>query len=181
MLLVCLWWLSFGDELRVAEGFEEGDEGLFVFGAEEEAAAWVFGEVGVEGVGVLDAFAVVIEDLFEGGEATVVHVGGGEGDVAEAGGGEGAAVEGGFRREEVTEIFFIDGEAVVAELVVGEEGTAVAVEAVAAHAAEAGFALGHEELEAEFFEVGEFGFATMGAVEFGIEGGESEEEIFEGE
>lgn len=64
---------------------------------------------------------------------------------------------------------------------VGEEGTSVAVEAVAAHAAKAGFALGHEELEAEFFEVGEFGFATMGAVEFGIERGESEEEVFEGE
>ena len=165
----------------VGEGFEEGDEGLFVFGAEEEAAAGVFGEVGVEGVGVLDAFAVVVEDLFKGGEAAVVHVGGGEGDVAEAGGGEGAAVEGGFGVEEATEVFFIDGEAVVAELVVGEEGSTVAVEAVAAHAAEAGFALGHEELEADFFEVGEFGFATMGAVEFGIEGGESEEEVLEGE
>lgn len=64
---------------------------------------------------------------------------------------------------------------------VGEEGTSVAVEAVAAHATESGFALGHKELEAEFFEVGEFGFATMGAVEFGIERGESEEEVLEGE
>ena len=64
---------------------------------------------------------------------------------------------------------------------VGEQWAAVAVEAVTTEAAEAGFAFGHEELEAEFFEVGEFDFAAIGAVEFRIVGSEGEKKVFEGE
>lgn len=88
----------------------------------------MFGEIGVEGGIAVDAGAVVSDDVFEGGEAAVVHVGGGAGEVAEAWGGELAGVGGisGDGGEAGAGI----GEAVVVELVVGEERAAVAVEAI---------------------------------------------------
>lgn len=67
------------------------------------------------------------------------------------------------------------------EAMVGEEGAGVAVEAVRTTEAEAGVVFGHEELEALLLLFGEFGFAFGCAVEFGIQGGEGEEELFDGD
>ena len=57
-----------------------------------QAAVRMLGEIGVEGGGALDVLAVVVNNLIEGLETPVVHVGRGEFDVAQAGGGEPAAV-----------------------------------------------------------------------------------------
>lgn len=79
---------------EICEGEEEGDE-VALFGIGElEPLSGVFGEIGVEGGIAVDAGAVVSDDGFEGGEATVVHVGGGAGEVAEARGDELAGVGG---------------------------------------------------------------------------------------
>ena len=84
--VVCRWLVErrrgCGAELVVGEGFEEGDEGLFVGRRKMETAVGMLGEVGIEGCGALDVFAVMINDFFQSLEAAIVHVGGGECDVA---------------------------------------------------------------------------------------------------
>ncbi len=134
-----------------------------VFFFELKAGLGVFGEVGVEVFGALDGAAVVGDDFFEGLKATIVHVGAGEYEIPETWGGK------------------ISAEAVVVQLVVGEVGAAVAVEAIGSVLLAAGFVFGKEEFHAAFFGGSEFGFAGHGAVEFGIVASEGEEEIFEGE
>ena len=139
----------------------------------------VFGEIGVEGGIAVDAGAVVSDDGFEGGEAAVVHVGGGAGEVAEAWGGELAGVGGisGDGGEAGAGI----GEAVVVELVVGEERAAVAVEAIGSALSGARVGFGHEQFEPALFWWGESGAAEEGEVEFRVGGDEGEEVLFEGE
>ena len=139
----------------------------------------MFGEIGVEGGIAVDAGAVVSDDGFEGGEAAVVHVGGGAGEVAEAWGDELAGVGGisGDGGEAGSGI----GEAVVVELVVGEERATVAVEAVGSALSGARVGFGHEQFEAALFGWGEGGAAEEGEVEFRVGGDEGEEVLFEGE
>jgi len=72
----------------------------------------------------------VVEDLFEGLEAAVMHVGGGEGEVAEAWGGKLLAV--------------CVGEAGMVELEVGEEGSSMTMEAVGPVELSAGIVFGEE-------------------------------------
>ena len=48
-----------------------------------QSVVGVFGEVGVEGVGAVDAGVVVFDDRFKGRKATVMHVGRGQFDVAQ--------------------------------------------------------------------------------------------------
>lgn len=141
-----------------------------VFLAELQACFGMFGEIGVEGFASGHGAAVVGDDFFESFEAPIVHVGGGEGEVAEAGGGKGGC---GF--------FEGGGETVVVKLVVGEVGSAVAVEAVGSVLLASGFVFGEEKLPPAFFSRVELGFAGHRAVEFGVVAGEGEEEVFESE
>ncbi len=60
---------------------------------ELEAEFGVFGEIWVEQWSPWHRAAVVGDDLGEGLEAAIVHVGGGEGEVPEAGGGEALIAE----------------------------------------------------------------------------------------
>ena len=136
-----------------------------IFFFELEAGFGVFGEVGVELVAAVHGSAVVGDDVFERFETAIVHVGGGKYEVSQTWGGEGA---GGV-------------ESVVVELMVGEVGAAVAVEAVGSELLAAGFVFGEEEFHAAFFGRGEGLFSVHGAVESGIVAGEGEEEIFESE
>lgn len=109
--------------------------------------------------------AVVGDHFFEGREASVVHVGGGEGEVSQTWGGELGGVL----------------EAIIVEAVIGEIGSAVAVEAVGSVLLGAGFIFGKEEFHAALLAGGELFFASGGAVEFGIVAGEREEKVFESE
>ena len=85
----------------------------------------MFGEIWVERIGALHAFAVVVEHLLQRGKAPVVHVGRGHGDVAQARRGEGAAIDVFLRHFESAEIRFVNGQPVIAKLMIREERPAM--------------------------------------------------------
>lgn len=166
--------------LGLRQAFQKSDERLLILRAEVEAAVGVFGEIRIERLAPVYPAAVVRHDFGKGVEAAVVHVGGALGDIPQGGGAEFGAV--GFLASDAeTAEVFGRGEAVVVELVIGEERAAVAVETVGSVLACARVVLGHEELEAAAFRRGECGLTTEGSVELGIVGGEREEELLHGE
>lgn len=141
----------------------------------------MFGEIGIEGRSAVNTFVIVLYDLFECLKSTIVHVGCGEVNISEARGREFSSV--GFFFGDFHESGIGEGgrESVVVKLVIAEEGTAVAVEAVRSVLLAARLILGKKEFHAALLGFAELGFSGHGAVEFGIVAGKSEQEILESE
>jgi hypothetical protein len=127
----------------------------------------------------MDAFVIMPNDLFECLKPTIVHIGRGESNISEA-----------WRRE-FSPISFSSGdfhesgigkrgrESVVVKLMIAEEGTSVAVEAVRSILLATRFILREKELHTALLGFTEFRFSGHGPVEFRIVTRKSEEEIFE--
>ena len=110
-----------------------------------------------------------------------MHVGRSHRHIAQAGRGEGAAVDGFLRHLEPTQVGIVDGEPVVAELMIGEERSAVAVETVRAHRAHARLALEDEQLKTALLLRAELRLAAHRAIEFRVVRGEREQVVLDGE
>lgn len=139
----------------------------------------MFGEIRVEGRSAMDAFVIMPNDLFECLKAAIVHIGRGESDISET-----------WRREFPSIGFFPSDfhesgiekrglESVVVKLMIAEEGTSVAVEAVRSILLAAWFILSEKEFHPALLSFAEFRFPRHRPVKFGIVTRKSEEEIFE--
>ncbi len=164
------------DKARVGEGLEKGHQGGQVLVAELQAIGL---ELGVEGGALVQRTLVVGHRLFEFLVASVVHVGGGQGDVAETGSGKAPFVDfptGGLKAARVAQVI-VGSQAVVAELIVGELRTAVALEATGS----AFLMAGEEELVTALLKWGQGLLSSLEAIVFRIGAHNREEVIFKRE
>ena len=129
--------------------------------------------------GAFDAGVVVLDDLLQGPEATVVHVGRGEGEIAQGGDFEFAAIVGIAGDKFASQVLGVVLESVVVKSVVAEEGAAVAVEAIRAFESVGWIMLGDEELETALFLFGELDFASHRLVKARFLRDEREEVLLE--
>ena len=106
----------------------------------------------------------MFNDLLEGLEAAIVHVGSGQGDVAKRGGDEAVAI-GRPAGHQLQSMVPPVRESIVVEAVIGKESTAVAVEAIGSLEPTSGVIFGHEEFETPFFLPGQFGLPASSPVE----------------
>ena len=129
----------------------------------------------------MDPLVIMLNDFFECLEPTIVHVGRGKSNISEAWGSEFPPI--GFFPGDIHEpnIGKRGLESVVVKLMIAEEGSSVAVEAVRSILLAAWFILREKELHAALLGFAEFRFSRHRPVEFGIVTRKSEEEIFESE
>jgi len=153
---------------RFSQGFEEGDERFLIGGGEMNAAVRMLGDVGIEGVGAVDARTVVRHDSSESGKTAIVHVRPGQFDIAQTGRLEFIPVSRAACDLKTSPIACIGFEPVVLELVVCKEIAAVTVKAIRPPNSPRRVILGNKEFQTAFFLIGELRFAPQSAVELRI-------------
>lgn len=139
----------------------------------------MFGEIRVEIRSAMDAFVIMLNDLLECLKPTIVHIGRGESDISEAWRGEFSSISffsGNFHESGIGKRGL---ESIIVKLMIAEEGTSVAVEAVRSILLAAWFILREKEFHAALLGFAELRFSRHRTVEFGIVTRKSEEEIFE--
>lgn len=142
----------------IRQRLQECDESGSVLLRELQAVVTeVLGEVRVEGRTAFEAVVIVVDDFFQGGKTTVMHVGRCEGDVTQTGDDEFAFVgwfAGDFGEPFILQRGFVI-EAVVQELVIREVSSTVAVETVGTADSACRIAFSEEELETALLLLGE--------------------------
>ena len=76
--------LRAGHKLFVSKRSKKGDERGLVLGVKAQSGVRMFGQVRIESSGTVHAGVVVVDDLFERGQPSIVHVGSSQSDVAQA-------------------------------------------------------------------------------------------------
>jgi hypothetical protein len=141
----------------------------------------MLGEIRIERGGAMQGAVVVIDDLFERGKTTVVHVGRGECHVAQRRNLELVPVRFGLGGFHVARIVRVGLEAVVDELMIAKEVPAMAMEAIRAAQAALRIVFSDEKLEAALLLFRQLGKISRGAIKLRFLRDERQEELLQRE